>query len=320
MSQQKAQQNSTFSRRPLLNGAGSLVLGRIGMDLYPEEQEKIKHAQLLRPALGGSSGNIAAGIARLSGQVEMLGLVSDDPVGAFVRQQCVQYGIGTRYLGTAPFGTNTNLALAENRLEDFEVVIYRNKAADLALDISHLADVDFSTFGRLIVTGTALSAEPSHSAAIYALKASTCAILDLDYRAAAWVNNDPKAVLMRACECSDIIIGNDEEFALLGGVETAQQLGESKIVVYKKGAKGAQTFAYGHRFETPIFAVEALKPVGAGDAFMAGFVMALEGGNSLERAVLEGAANAAIVVSRPACAPAMPRQDELRAFLAARGA
>jgi 5-dehydro-2-deoxygluconokinase len=58
-----------------------------------------------------------------------------------------------------------------------------------------------------------------------------------------------------------------------------------------------------------------LKPTGAGDSFMGGFVSGLAAGYDLKTAVLRGSACASLVVSRVGCAPAMPTPTELDAFL-----
>jgi 5-dehydro-2-deoxygluconokinase len=82
------------------------------------------------------------------------------------------------------------------------------------------------------------------------------------------------------------------------------------------GEKGAITFAGGQEIRTGIYPVTALKPTGAGDSFMAGLLSGLAIGQDLRDAVLRGSACAAIVVARPGCAPAMPNQAQLDAFLA----
>ena len=66
---------------------------------------------------------------------------------------------------------------------------------------------------------------------------------------------------------------------------------------------------------TGIYRTEALKPTGAGDAFMGGFIAALADDGEVEEAVLRGSASAAIVVARVGCAPAMPTSAELDTFL-----
>ena len=70
-------------------------------------------------------------------------------------------------------------------------------------------------------------------------------------------------------------------------------------------------------FRTGIYPVDALKPTGAGDSFMGGFIASLASGYNLKEAVMRGSASASIVVSRVGCAPAMPTVSELEDFLAA---
>jgi 5-dehydro-2-deoxygluconokinase len=91
-------------------------------------------------------------------------------------------------------------------------------------------------------------------------------------------------------------------------------------VIYKMGAEGAITLTPKREFETPIFPVAALKPTGAGDAFMGGVLAGLAQGQALAAAVRQGAAAAAIVVTRVGCAPAMPTLVELADFMKARDA
>ena len=83
------------------------------------------------------------------------------------------------------------------------------------------------------------------------------------------------------------------------------------------GEKGAVTITADDEFKTGIYPVEALKPTGAGDSFMGGFIASLANGYPLKDAVLRGSACASIVVSRVGCAPAMPTPSELDTFLAA---
>jgi len=89
-----------------------------------------------------------------------------------------------------------------------------------------------------------------------------------------------------------------------------------RTVVYKMGEKGSFAFREDTVFETGVYPVEALKPTGAGDAFMAGFATGLARGFDLKASVLRGTAAAAIVVTRVGCAPAMPNPVELDAFMA----
>jgi 5-dehydro-2-deoxygluconokinase len=186
--------------------------------------------------------------------------------------------------------------------------------------------VDMSQFGALIVTGTALAVEPSRGATFLAMELAKAAglpvVLDIDYRPYSWADAKAAAAInLQAAQLSEIVIGNDVEFEVIAGGEGLKQARElaitsAKIVIYKMGEKGSVTLHDGRSFETGIYRVDALKPTGAGDAFMAGFITGLAAGLDVKACVLRGSAAAAIVVTRVGCAPAMPLPDELSGFMA----
>ncbi|MDE2446345.1 MAG: permease, partial [Alphaproteobacteria bacterium] len=88
-----------------------------------------------------------------------------------------------------------------------------------------------------------------------------------------------------------------------------------RLVVHKMGANGCIAFLDDRQFDVPIFPVKALKPTGAGDAFMGGFIAGLVAGIDVPAAVLRGAATAAIVVTKIGCSPAMPSATAVHAFM-----
>ena len=108
---------------------------------------------------------------------------------------------------------------------------------------------------------------------------------------------------------------------MAGGIEKsldkARDLASGgRLVIYKMGSAGAVTFFEGEEIRTGIYPVTAVKPNGAGDAFMAGLLAGVASGQGLREAVLQGSACAAIVVSKPGCAPSMPNPAQLAEFLA----
>jgi 5-dehydro-2-deoxygluconokinase len=303
-----------------------LVLGRAGLDLYADPPgAEVEHATQFTAALGGSAGNIAAGIARLGGEAAMIGAVSDDAVGRYTINKLKAYGVDHTHMHAVGGEARNSLAVVETRAINCQSVIYRNNAADFQLSADHVRAVNFANWGVLIVTGTALAMNPSRSATVLAMtlaRDAGCAVaIDLDYRPYSWTSQDEaSAVLQEAVALSDMIIGNDVEFDVLGrgdGRAFAQRLSNARNcpVIYKMGENGCVTFAGAVHFETPIFRVEALKPTGAGDAFFAALATGLAQGLDLPSSVERGAAAAAIVVTRVGCAPAMPTPDELKTFL-----
>ncbi|MBX9456420.1 MAG: 5-dehydro-2-deoxygluconokinase [Rhizobium sp.] len=306
-----------------------LVIGRVGMDLTPSPvNTRTRDATTMMVAMGGSSANIAAGLSRLGCYAALLTTVSDDAVGWYCLDQLDHYHIDRRHVKAIKGEARTSLAVYETRKDEHQSVIYRNNAADFQMTVADVEAVDFPAFGAMITTGTVFSAEPSRSAAFRAFEMARAAgvaiVFDIDYRPYIWPSPGvAKDVLARAGEMADVIVGNDEEFGFMAGDVTAglakaRELATSSaaIVVYKQGPGGSITFADRRELRTGIFPVVALKPTGAGDSFLAGFLASLGEGRPVQEAVLRGSACASIVVAKPGCAPAMPFPAELEDFLA----
>ena len=315
----------TLSRRSFL------VLGRAGMDLYADPiSTRIEAAGGFVAHLGGSAANIAVALARQGAKAALVSHVSDDAVGRFCLAQLDHYGVDRRHVSLTTGEARTSLAVVETCAQNCQSVIYRNNAADFCLTPADIEAVDFTQFGGLVVTGTALAQEPSRAATLQALdraqEAGITTVMDVDYRPYSWHSSDvAQQVNLQAARACDIVVGNDVEFGLLAGaydrgLGAARALvGESaSIAVYKMGEEGAVTLSAEGEFATGIYRTKALKPTGAGDAFMGGFLAALALGQPVRKAVLRGSAAAAMVVARVGCAPAMPTALELDAFVADR--
>lgn len=306
-----------------------VVFGRAGMDMFADPiGTKSEVAETFRADLGGSSANICAGLVKLGCEAALVTSVSDDAVGRFAQNRLTHYGVDTQYLRVLGGEYRLSLAVYESCIDDFQNVIYRNGAVDFQVTNEDVDRVNYGAFGALITAGTVFASEPSRSSTFRAFENARAAnmpvIFDIDYRPYSWPSPEVAAdVLSRAGEASDLIVGNDEEFGFMaGGIEKgldkARELAASgKLVIYKMGQDGAITLSGDEEIRTGIFPVTAVKPNGAGDSFMAGLLAGIADGLPLRDAVLRGSACASIVVSQPGCAPAMPTQAELEAFLAA---
>ena len=305
-----------------------IIVGRAGIDFFTDAGVNIEDVEKATVDLGGSAANIGAGICKLGGAAALVTRVSDDSIGSYCRKRLQHYGVDATHVTPIGGEYRNSLAFYESVVEGHRNVIYRNGAADFQMDEADVSAVDYSMFGALITAGTVFAAEPSRSATFKAFELAQQAglpiIFDVDYRPYSW----PSAVvasdvLSRAAAQCDMIVGNDEEFGFMAGgydkgLEKARSLSNEgvDVVVYKMGHKGAITFAGGEEIRTGIYPVEALKPVGAGDSFMAGLVTAMADGHDLKTAILRGSACASITVSRPGCAPALPDTKTLEQFLA----
>jgi 5-dehydro-2-deoxygluconokinase len=318
------------ARLDRLRGQDFVIIGRAGMDFYPEPPgTRTEEATQFFACLGGSSANIGVALVRQGARASLVTRVSDDAIGRFALRQLDHYGVDRRHVRPVAGEARNSLAIVETRVADHQSVIYRNGAADFQLTVQDVEAVDFAAHGALITTGTVLAAEPSRGACFRAFDLARAAglplLFDLDYRPYSWPSPEVAAdVYSRAAALCDVIVGNDVEFGFMAGghargLDKARALAHAgaAIVIYKMGEAGAITITPEAEFRTGIYRVTALKPTGAGDSFMGAFVTALAQGRSLREAVLRGSAAAAIVVSRVGCAPAMPTTAELDAFIAA---
>jgi 5-dehydro-2-deoxygluconokinase len=305
-----------------------VVLGRAGMDLFADPPgTRSEEAETFRADLGGSSANIAVGLCKLGQTASLVTSVSDDAVGRFCTNRLNFYGVETQFVRSVGGEARTSLAVYESRIEEFQNVIYRNGAADFVVTPEDIDRVDLSRFGALVTAGTVFAAEPSRGATFHAFERARAAglpiVFDIDYRPYSWPSPEVASdVLSRAGAMSDAVVGNDEEWGFMAGAhdrglaEARALGGGGALAVYKMGERGAVTFAGGEEIRTGVFPAAPVKPNGAGDSFMAGLLAGLAEGRPLREAIERGSACAAIVVSKPGCAPAMPDTAELDAFLA----
>ena len=303
------------------------VLGRAGMDLYATPTGvSLNEAEGFITCLGGSAANIAVAITRQGGVASLITSVADNAIGRYCLKELEKYSVDTSHIKVVA-GTNNSIALADSRTQDHQCVLYRDGAADFQVTNENVSEVNFSKYSALIATGTIFAAEPSRSSSILALelakKAGLVIIFDIDYRPYSWTSmQDAAETYISVAQLSDIIIGNDIEFDCMAGesgkgIERARELVKQspRLIIYKMGEYGSITITPDEEFQTGIYKIKTLKPIGAGDGFMGGFVTALANKWNLRECVKRGSASAAIVVSRVGCAPAMPTAQELDDFL-----
>jgi len=292
----------------------ALVIGRAGMDLYPlPDGTRTDAAATFASDLGGSAGNIAVALARHGMRVALAAPVSDDPVGEFVARKIADYGITHATPEPVTGDPRTSLALAETIADGSRTVIYRNNAADFQMP--PLDDALVASARVTIVTGTALARDPSRSVALQAMAASPYAVLDLDYRPYSW-GSEAAEIYGQAADAAALIVGNEEEFDIIGGRQAAETRANHQQILYKKGSDGSEWLGAEPITVTP-FRVEALKPFGAGDAYLGGTLARLMAGDAIAEAFRFGSAAAALVVAKRGCASAMPTTDDVNRFLAA---
>jgi 5-dehydro-2-deoxygluconokinase len=293
------------------------VIGRVGVDLYPNElRTPLRDVRTYTRFVGGFAGNVATGLARLGVRAAIVSRVGDDGHGEFVRRFLAAEGVDVRFLRTDPEWQTPPTFCEIWPPDDFPLLFYRRPTAPDWQIVPGDFDADaIAAAPVLFVTGTGLAQSPSRETSLGALASHRgVSVFDLDWRPTLW--DDPEAYAPAALEAAgsaDVIVGNEEEVAAAGGIDRLLELGAA--VVVKRGGEGATLFENGDRLDVAGVSVEVVNGLGAGDAFAAGIGYALVHGLGLPEGVRLGNTAGAIVAGQVACSEAMPRLDELQAAL-----
>ena len=317
-------------------------LGRLAVDFYAQQVGcKLEDASSFAKYLGGSSANIAFGVARLGLRAAMISRVGDEQMGRFLTETLQREGCDTSQVQIDPQRLTALVLLGLKDRDTFPLIFYRENCADMAIDAALIDEAFIADCRALLITGTHLSTPTVRAAASAALaharKHGTVTVLDIDYRPVLWgltrrgdgetryvPNADVTAQLQQMLPHFDLLVGTEEEFLIAGGVpgdliaslRRVRAISSAALVV-KRGALGCAFIdaEVPDRIEDALTVqgerVEVLNVLGAGDAFLAGLMTGLLSGQDFRDAARIANACGALVVSRHGCAPAMPTPAEL---------
>jgi 5-dehydro-2-deoxygluconokinase len=295
----------------------ALVVGRVALDLYPEQSNRtLEEVESYRQYAGGFATNISTALARLGVKAAVFSAVGDDGHGRFLRTWLTNEGVDCTWLGVHP-QLRTALTFCEIWPPDHFPITFHRTPTCPDWEITP-ADVDLDVAARVplvYLSGTALAIEPSRSAIHAVARTRTPAaghtIFDLDWRPALWHDAaDFPAEAARVAPFATTILGGDSEWAA-SGLDPAAPSPAVRVV--KHGPDGATVYEPdGSVRDEPVWPVEVVNGLGAGDAFAAAWGFALlRGGDPGSTA----AANGAITASRHSCSEAMATLDELQRFM-----
>lgn len=325
-----------------------ICLGRAAVDLYSEQiGSALEDANSFKKYLGGSSANIAFGTARMGLKSAMLTRVGDEHMGRFVRNELARAGVDVSHVITDEERLTGLVLLGIKDKDTFPLIFYRENCADMAISETDFDKDYIASAKALLITGTHFSTQSTNKTALkaieYARENNTKVVVDIDYRPVLWgltgrgegenrfVSNESVTEhLLSIMPLCDLVVGTEEEFHIAGGSEDTieclkriRKVSDAEFVV-KRGALGCSVFkgdipqtldegitCYGVK-------VDVLNVLGAGDAFLSGYLRGWIKGETTEKSCDYANASGAIVVSRHGCAPAMPSLEELDHYLANR--
>jgi 5-dehydro-2-deoxygluconokinase len=270
--------------------------------------------------VGGSPTNTAIGSARLGLKTGLITRVGADHMGRFIREELEREGVDVRGVKSDPDRLTALVILGIRDHETFPLIFYRDNCADMALDESDIDEEFIRSAGCVLLSGTHLSRKNVYAASLRAAKAAKAAgrrvAFDIDYRPVLWgleardkgenrfvADAAVTEQLQRILPLCDLIVGTEEEIHILGGaidtIAATRSIREKTgaLIICKLGAMGCAAFpeSIPDTIEQGVvvtgFPVEVFNVLGAGDAFMAGFLRGWLRGETVERCCTLGNAS-----------------------------
>lgn len=307
-------------------GAGLLTFGEAMGLITMDGIGSLDMARRAHIGIGGAESNVAIGVARLGGSATWIGRVGSDAVGRLITKQLTTAGVRVT---AVPDPSYTGLMIRHCRAgRAAEIDYHRRGSAGSRLGTDDIPDEQIRHASVLHVTGiTPALSDSARQATLHAVEVARAAgvtiSLDVNYRSRLWSTDRARIVLTGLAAQSDILFAGLDEASLLVGRDRPEpgelaralsNLGPQRVLL-KDGIHGCLALDGQREIARPALEVShVVDPVGAGDAFVAGFLAEHLAGASFEQCVDTALAMGAFAVSVPGDCELLPTRAELRAF------
>lgn len=276
----------------------------------------------LRLGIGGAESNVAVALRRLGTSVTWVGRVGADSLGDLVLRELMAEGLDVD-CGRDP-AAPTGLMIKERRTnETARVWYYRAGSAGSHLSPEDVPEGKIAAARLLHITGITPALSASAAAAVQAAvncakTAGTLVSFDLNYRSALWPRGAAAESFTALARQADVVFAGDDEAAIVVGeaddpLELARRLAElgPGQVVIKLGAHGCVALVDGQEYRQNAVPVRAVDTVGAGDAFVGGYLAELLDGQPVWQRLLTAVRTGAYACLVSGDWEGMPRRSEL---------
>ncbi|PXY28516.1 sugar kinase [Prauserella flavalba] len=292
-----------------------LCVGEALAVFVPAEPGPADEVRTWRRTVGGAESNVARALAALGVPSAFAGAVGDDAFGRALVGELAAEGVDVRGVRADP-ARPTGLYVKENGASGTVMRYYRAGSAASAMGPELLSTVDLDGVRLVHLSGITPALSPGCHDLVRALldapRENRLVSFDVNWRPALWAGRDPAEVAALAARADLVLTGEDEAGQVWGTGEPARLralLPGPATVVVKHGERGATLLECGRApvFE-PALAVDVVEPVGAGDAFAAGFLAAtLRGEDARTRLRAGHLQAAATLLTRDDVSAPLPR-------------
>lgn len=279
-------------------------------------------------ALGGAESNVAIGLRRLGVGTAWVSRVGDDPLGTRVVREIRGEGVDV-HCAVDPERPTGLMVKSRPSAITTRVDYYRSGSAASALSPADVPDGLIEDAELLHVSGiTSLLSPDGHATVVAAIgravAAGVAVSLDVNFRSRLGTRERLAELLGEILEHVDVLFGGSEELSILASTadesvprSLLHALAEpGRQVVVKLGPAGAAALTDGELHEASGHVVDVVDTVGAGDAFVAGYLSAQLDGLAMPDRLARANACGALACTTPGDWEGAPRRRDLAVLLA----
>jgi 2-dehydro-3-deoxygluconokinase len=298
-------------------GFDLVALGETMALFVTEPPSPLRQAHTFVRSIAGAESNVAIGVARLGLRTAWCGRVGGDALGLAILDRLHAEGVDISRAIVAEDGWTGVLVRDRHHEQRINVAYARRGSAGSALGPGDV-DADWVESARVLhVTGITPALSATAAAAVErALDlASTAGVevaFDVNLRRRLWADEEAAPVLRTLVPRVNVLFATEEELAVLSGNSNGRSGADwalesgVRTVVIKRGAEGAIAFGHDETVEAQGHRVSAVDPVGAGDAFVAGYLAAALSGEALPACLEQGCRTGAASVQVPGDIEGLP--------------
>ena len=314
----------------------AVCIGETMAVLVPEQAGPLEESEVFRRGVGGAESNVACALAALGVPTAWISRLGADGFGRLVVTQLAERGVDTSAVAIDP-QRPTGLYVKEiARDRSSKLHYYRSDSAASVLSPESLDEPAAAALlgeARLVhLTGVtaALGYRAGHEggrrlveAVLDQRKPGQLVSFDLNWRPRLWDGLDtgrPAAVLAELANRADVVLLGTDEAEAVFGTDDPQRLRAllpgPRVLVVKDSGHRVTAFDDEGVVTEPALAVEVVEPIGAGDAFAAGYLAGLLRGYDQRRRLRLGHVCAASVLMVAGDHGTPPTTAELDVLLA----
>ena len=301
-----------------------LTAGETMLALVPDQPGRLRNAGRLTTGVAGSESNVAIGLSRLGVACEWVSALGTDEIGQLVLNRIRGEGVATSHVHRDPTRP-TGVLFRERVGRHVNVHYQRRGSAASAMAPGMLEPGWIADAGVVHLSGITPALSPScrdfTTAAMRDVRRiGTLLSFDVNYRSKLWSADAARAWLDDVLPLVDLLFVSEEEGRALWGAGGAELLdvlatyGCGQLVL-KRGRDGSCVRVHDVRYEQPAYPVPEVDPVGAGDAFAAGYLAGHVWGAAPQERLRLGNAMGACAVAAIGDYDALPDRTELEELL-----